>query len=76
MSKEKTHKGDESRNTHNLKVYEHLGSMKEECVCAQLLGHVQLCGPTDLSPPGSSVHEILQARIPEWVAMPSSRGSS
>ena len=27
------------------------------------------------SPPGSSVHGILQARILEWVAMPSSRGS-
>ena len=27
----------------------------------------------DLSPPGSSVHGILQARILEWVAMPSSR---
>ena len=26
--------------------------------------------------PGSPVHEILQARILEWVAMPSSRGSS
>ena len=31
---------------------------------------------TDCSPPGSSVHEILHARILEWVAMPSSRGSS
>ena len=30
----------------------------------------------DCSPPGSSVHSILQARILEWVAMPSSRGSS
>ena len=30
----------------------------------------------DCSPPGSSVHGILQARILEWVAMPSSRGSS
>ena len=30
----------------------------------------------DCSPPGSSVHEILQARILEGVAMPSSRGSS
>ena len=30
----------------------------------------------DYSWPGSSVHEILQARILEWVAMPSSRGSS
>ena len=30
----------------------------------------------DCSPPGSSVHEILQARILEWVAIPFSRGSS
>ena len=30
----------------------------------------------DLSPPGSSVHGILQTRILEWIAMPSSRGSS
>ena len=35
-----------------------------------------LCDPMDYSPPGSSVHGILQARILEWVAMPFSRGSS
>ena len=35
-----------------------------------------VCDPMDCSPPGSSVHGILQARILEWVAMPSSRGSS
>ena len=35
-----------------------------------------LCDPMDNSPPGSSVHEILQARILEWVALPSSRGPS
>ena len=35
-----------------------------------------LCHPLDCSPPGSSVHGILQARILEWVAMPSSRGPS
>ena len=35
-----------------------------------------LCGPRDRSPPGSSVHGILQARILEWVAMPPSRRSS
>ena len=29
-----------------------------------------------IAPPGSSVHGILQARALEWVAMPSSRGSS
>ena len=30
----------------------------------------------DYTLPGTSVHGILQARILEWVAMPSSRGSS
>ena len=35
-----------------------------------------LCDPMDCNPPGSSVHGILQARILEWVAIPSSRGSS
>ena len=35
-----------------------------------------LWDPMDCSPPGFSVHGILQARILEWVAMPSSRGSS
>ena len=32
-----------------------------------------LCNPMDCSPPGSPIHGILQARILEWVAMPSSR---
>ena len=40
------------------------------------ISHVQLCDPMGYSPPGSSIHEILQARILEWVTMPSSRGSS
>ena len=35
-----------------------------------------LCGPMDYSPPGSSVHGILQATILEWVAIPFSRRSS
>ena len=35
-----------------------------------------LCDPMDCSPPGSSVHGILQARILEWIAISSSRGSS
>ena len=30
-----------------------------------------LCDPIDCSPPGSSVHGILQTRILEWVAIPS-----
>ena len=39
------------------------------CVCPTL------CNPMDYSPPGSSVRGILQARILEWFATPSSRGS-
>ena len=35
-----------------------------------------LCDPVDSSPPGSSVHGILQARILEWVAISFSRRSS
>ena len=35
-----------------------------------------LCNTVDCSPPGSSVHGILQARILEWVAISFSRGSS
>ena len=35
-----------------------------------------LCRPMDCSPPGSSVHRILQARLLEWVAISSARGSS
>ena len=58
------------------------------CVCIYIYTHtyIHVCSvssvmsdslqPKDFSPPGSSVHGILQARILEWVAMPSSRGSS
>ena len=47
------------------------------CVCVLVAQpHPTLCDPTDRSPPGSSVHGILQAKILEWVAIPSSRGSS
>ena len=47
------------------------------CVCAK--SHQScptLCNHTDCSPPGSSVHGILQAGIPEWVVVLFSRGSS
>ena len=43
---------------------------------AYLLSCLTLCDPVDCSFPGSSGHGILQARILEWVAMPSSRESS
>ena len=46
-------------------------------VAVQLLSHVRFVrDPTGCSPPGSSVHGILQARILEWVAISFSRGSS
>ena len=45
-------------------------------VVVQLLSLVQLFDPMDGSLPGSSVHEILQARILEWVAVSFSGGSS
>ena len=35
-----------------------------------------LCDPMDCSPPGSSIHGILQARIVEWITISFSRGSS
>ena len=35
-----------------------------------------LCNPMGYRPLGFSVHGILQAGILEWVATPSSRGSS
>ena len=35
-----------------------------------------LCDPMDHSPPGSSIHGILQAKTLEWVAVSFSRASS
>ena len=56
------------------------GSPPSDCCIAVCVLVAQscpsLCDPMDCSPPGSSVHGILQARILEWVAMLSSRGSS
>ena len=44
------------------------------CLVAQSC--LTLCSLMDCSPPVSSVHGILQTRILDWVAMPSSRGCS
>ena len=46
------------------------------CCCLVTKSCQSLCDPMDCSPPGSSVHGILQARILEWVAISFSRGSS
>ena len=46
----------------------------DDCVHAK--SHPTLCDPMDCSQPNSSIHGILQARTLDWVALPSSRGSS
>ena len=51
-------------------------SMPFAVLCLVAQSCLTLWDPMDCSPPGSSVHGILQARILEWVAMLSSRGSS
>ena len=50
-----------------MKTYEKV-SVSQSCLT--------LCDPVDCSPPGSSVHGILRARILEGVAVSFSRGSS
>ena len=66
------------RDPHNSlwDVHAYPVSQGEVCVCSLTQLCLTLCDPMDCSPPASSVHGILQARILEWVAMPSSRGSS
>ena len=44
------------------------------CVCVCVYSVASLCNPMDCSPPGSSIHGILQARILGWVAISFSRG--
>ena len=46
------------------------------CVCSGAQSCLTLGDPVDCSPPGFSVHGILQARTLGWVTMPSSRASS
>ena len=43
-------------------------------MCAVIQSTLNLCDYMNYSPPGFSVYRILQARILEWVAMPTSRG--
>ena len=44
--------------------------------CSVVQSCLTVSDPTDYSPPGSSVHGVFLARILEWVAISSSRGSS
>ena len=49
--------------------------LKSESVSCSVISN-SYCDPMDCSPPGSSVHGILQARILEWAYISFSRGSS
>ena len=62
---------------HMLKYYSKLAIMHlEKKKGVSYPGVYYSLRTTDCRPPGSSVHGIFQARIPEWVAIPFSRGSS
>ena len=52
--------------------HSHMGA----CVLSHLSHDWLSVAPVDCSPPGFCIHGIVQARILEWVAVPSSRGSS
>ena len=52
-----------------------LGSILRMHEAQSLQSCLTLYDTMDRSPPGSTVHRILQARILEWVAVPSSRES-
>ena len=53
----------EFQRTETLDVYTASAAAKSLQSC------MTLCDPMDSSPPGSSVHRILQTRILEWVAI-------
>ena len=53
-----------------------LGNTSSTVLCLVTQSCSTLCEPMDCSPPGFLSMGILQARILEWVAMPSTRGSS
>ena len=73
-----------SHGQRSLVGYSPWGSKESESTeqtCTEIESEVSqscptLCEPMDCSLPGSSVHEILQARVLEWVAISFSRGSS
>ena len=56
-----------------LSPHQHFSNLKVKVSVVQSC--LTLCDPMDCTLPGSWVHEILQARILEWVAIPFSRGS-
>ena len=64
----------------NIKIFPKIEGHKPllslPCCCSVAKLCLTFCNLMDGNPSGSSVHETSQARILEWVAVPSSRGSS
>ena len=65
-----------STDTQTQTHIQHIPGLFRCCCCSGARWCPTLCDPRDCSPPGSSVHGILQARMLEWGAIPLSRGSS
>ena len=59
----------DTQHTHSL-------LFNDPTLCVHTQSYLTLCDPMDCGPLGSSVHEISQARILEWVAISYSRGFS
>ena len=58
------------------KTYNDILSLSCAVLCLVTQSCLTLCDPMDCSPPGSSIYEIFQATILEWVPMSFSRGFS
>ena len=58
------------------KLWTHISKLRSELACSVTQSCLTLCDPMNCSTPGSFAHRIFQARILEWVAISSFRGSS
>ena len=76
ISKYRTRKGMAVRFSKKVSISVTLQRTKSCASKVKLLSRATLCDPMDCSPPGSSVHGIVQAKVQEWVAISFSRGSS
>ena len=56
--------------------FDAVGTELAPAVSSVAQSYLTFCDPMHCSPPGASVSGIFQARILEWVAISSSRGSS
>ena len=63
--------------TKQKNIHIHRKQLMVACMCTKSLQSCPtLCNSVECSPPGFSVHGILQVRILDWLATLSSRGSS